>query len=98
MTTVDLKISLASITDEVSGGFSTQISIPSSAEGRNKALQEAMKVLLKKEKEIGNLRGQLDSTTDMLKFLVDNDSINDTSIVSEVVTLLNNIELYTTAK
>jgi len=59
MTTVI--VGKASVTDELSGGYSYEITIPNTARERNKALPESMKLLLEKENEIKRLRDQLDA-------------------------------------
>ena len=58
MTTI--RVGKASVTDELSGGYSYEITIPSNARERNKALRESLKLLLEKENEIKSLRDQLD--------------------------------------
>jgi len=59
MTTVN--VGKASVTDELSGGYSYEITIPKTARERNKALRESLKLVLDKENEIKKLREQLAS-------------------------------------
>jgi hypothetical protein len=59
MTTVN--VGKASVTDELSGGYSYEITIPKTARERNKALRESLKLVLEKENEIKKLREQLAS-------------------------------------
>jgi len=61
MTTVILKSKLATITDEVSGGYKDQVTFPLKAKKRNAVLYEAMQLLLEKEKELIVLRKELDN-------------------------------------
>ena len=56
MTTYKLPSGLASATDEVSGGYSFEITVPGKAKERNAALDEAMSELLKLKNENEKLR------------------------------------------